>query len=273
MRHAGAHDALSANEATLYGVYLDRGTRRDVVQWVREVGDPWTIKGRADRRPRNGSDLASDDAGQSETSRVAHHGIIMALDHLGSVVDAMICDKPMRHYAHLTTLRTVLMSSVRVRWLLEPNSSNERQLRGVQIRHVNLDEQRKAFNTLSSKPSSKELEQQRQEIVSTFLNEMTALEAQATVLGAAKLNPPPDILSMLQNMVAVDTADGFAVLQLWRMGSAAAHGYFWLDTQRPNPHLFDEDGFDMALYGATRFVAEAMYLYEQRAGLDSAASS
>lgn len=203
---------------------------------------------------------------------MAHHGIIMALDHLGSVVDAMVRDEPMRHYAPLTALRTVLMSSARVRWLLAPNSSNERQLRGVQIRYVNLDEQRKAFNTLSTKPANAQLEQQRQQIVFAFAGEITALEARATALGAAKLNPPPDILSILQKMVAVNTADGLAILQLWRMGSAAAHGYFWLDTQRPNPHLFDEEGFDMALYGATRFVIEAMHRYEQRAGLDISAT-
>ena len=242
------------------------------MQWVRDVGDPWTIKGKVDRRPRPGSDLAADDVIESETSKVAHHGIVMALDHLGSVVDAMVSDEPMRHYAPLTALRTVLMSSVRVRWLLEPNSSIERRLRGLQIGYVNLDEQRKAFNTLSSKPANAQLEQQRQQIVSEFGSQMTALEARATALGAAKLNPPPDTVSMLQKMVAVNTTDGLAVLQLWRMGSAAAHGYFWLDTQRPNPHLFDEDGFDMALYGATRFVTEAMHLYERRAGLGISAA-
>jgi hypothetical protein len=110
---------------------------------MRTVGDPWM---RDDRhtRPGGGSDLAADDAEKPETSLRAHFGIIMALDHLGSVVDAMVNDDRMRHYAQFTTLRTTLECGARVRWLLESESSNERRLRGVQSRYENLEEQRKA---------------------------------------------------------------------------------------------------------------------------------
>ncbi|MCV7289406.1 hypothetical protein H7J87_29170 [Mycolicibacterium wolinskyi] len=106
---------------------LDSGPRRGVVSWYQEVGDPWTIKGRVDRSPRPRSDLAADADAGSEAGPVAHYCVITALDHLGSVVDAMVRDEPMRHYAPFTSLRTALLASARARWMLAPDESRERQ--------------------------------------------------------------------------------------------------------------------------------------------------
>ncbi len=74
-----------------------------IVDWMRTVGDPWM---RDDRNmcPQPGSDLAADDADKPATSPLAHYGIVMALAHLGAVVDVMVGESPRRrHWAHLTT--------------------------------------------------------------------------------------------------------------------------------------------------------------------------
>lgn len=64
--------------------------RRDrVVQWMREIGDPWMRPG-APGEAAAGSELAADDAAGPQISPVAHHGLLMALDHLGAVVTALI---------------------------------------------------------------------------------------------------------------------------------------------------------------------------------------
>ena len=247
-----------------WGVNVDHEPRSGIVEWFREVGDPWMLKGRVDRRPKPGSDLAADEAGGLKPS-VAHHGVVIALDHLGSVIDAMVSDESMRHYAHFSTLRTVLLASARVRWMLESDSSQIRQIRCLQTEYVNLVEQRKAFRTMASTAANGALKRQACEILAGFEAPMSELEVRATALGMAELVPPPDTLSVLQQLVKANTTEGFVALQLWRMGSSTAHGYYWSDTQRPDPHLFDDDMFDMALQGATLFVREAMGLYDQRA--------
>ncbi|MBB2993663.1 hypothetical protein FHR72_005174 [Mycolicibacterium iranicum] len=236
--------------------------RRGAVEWFREIGDPWMIKGNADRRPQPGSDLLAD--GPNAAS-VAHHSIIMALDQLGSVVDAMVSGEPMRHYAPFTILRTVLLASARAMWMLLPDTSHERQTRCLRIEYINLDEQRKAFKTISGAAATEELKRQADQILSDFEAPMQEFNARAPELGMAKLTAPPDTVTMLQQLVPANTPEGYAAQHLWRVGSSTAHGYYWSDTQRPNPHLFDEKTFDTALYVATLFVKEAMKLYEQRA--------
>jgi hypothetical protein len=243
------------------GAVNDEQRRGLVAEFMQKVGDPWM---RVDHSPQPGSDLAGDDTERPATSPVALHGIVMALDHLGAVVDAMLSGNPMRHYAHFTTLRTVLLSSARVRWLLEPDSSIERRLRGVRIRYQNLDEQRKALRGQESAEISGPLEQQRVQLIGSMDAEEATLEARTVALGAAQLTFPLDTVSLLKGMVDVNTWEGLAVTQMWRTGSAAAHGYFWTDQQRNDANRFDEMSFNGALYGATLFVSEAMKLYDQR---------
>jgi hypothetical protein len=229
---------------------------------MQKVGDPWM---RADHSPHVGSDLAADDTDSPATSPIALHGIVMALDHLGAVVDAMLSGNPMRHYAHFTTLRTALLSSARVRWLLEPVESTERRLRGVRIRYQNLDEQRKALRGQQSTEISGALEQQRVQLIGSMDGEETKLETRAVALGATQLTFPLDTVSMLKGMVDVNTWEGLATTQMWRTGSASAHGYFWTDQQRDDANHFDEMSFNGALYGATLFISEAMKIYDKRA--------
>ena len=39
------------------------------------------------------------------------------------------------------------------------------------------------------------------------------------------------------------TREGMGTANLWRTGSAAAHGYYWTDTTRDNAGQFDEESF------------------------------
>lgn len=73
----------------------------------------------------------------------------MALDHLGFVADAVCSGPPKRLNAPFSALRTASECGARVRWLLEPDSTNERQFRGIRYRFENLEEQRKAITEMS----------------------------------------------------------------------------------------------------------------------------
>jgi hypothetical protein len=110
-----------------------------MIAWLQGAGQQWLT---TDQSPKPGSDLALDDAPGPNASQVAGFGITTALDHFGSVVDAIMSGMPMRHYAHFTALRTGLLASLRVRWILEPDDSATRRPRCLQVRHQNLGEQR-----------------------------------------------------------------------------------------------------------------------------------
>lgn len=66
-------------------------------------------------------------------------------------------------------------------------------------------------------------------------------------------------------MVGNDTWFGTAISQLWRTGSASAHGYHWTEVFLGSPGEFDEVSFNMALYGAMLMLNEAIILYTNRA--------
>jgi hypothetical protein len=244
----------------------DEERRRRVVDWMRREGDPWMRAGRS-HTPSPRSALAADDAATPHTSTVAVHAIMMALDHLGSVVDAVESGRPMRHYAPFTTLRTTLEASARVRWMLKPDLSVDRQVRGLCIRHANEVAQRRAIRGLAGRHLSGEEERALNLAVAAIDGEIEALEERANVLGASSL-ALLDTVSMLLGMVDVNTSDGSGIIQLWRVGSASAHGYYWADQMRDNPGQFDHKGFHAALYGATIFLNEAMRLHHRRATED-----
>jgi hypothetical protein len=150
--------------------------------------------------------------------------------------------------------------------MLKPDESRERQIRCLQIEFVNIDEQRKAFQTVARTAATEQLEEMSKDILAGFDHQLAPLQSRADDLGT-ELRKPPDTLSMLRELVAAKAADGFVALHLWRIGSSTAHGYYWSDTQRPDPHLFDDSTFDMALHAAALFVRQAMATYEHRAGL------
>jgi hypothetical protein len=240
----------------------DKERRGWVVKWMQGAGELWLTQ---DHLPAAGSDLAADDAAKPTVSDLASYGIASAIDHLGSVVDAMMSGNPIRHYAHFTTLRTALLASSRVQWMLGPDDSVERQLRSIQIRFQNVDEQRKAVNGLAGTHLEPATEQARQKAIAALDAEVTSLEAHALAVGAAKLTTPKDTVSMLRDLVDVNSWDGSAIMNQWRTGSAAAHGYHWIDTYRTNPGVFDELSFNGALYGTFLSVTAATKVYDVRA--------
>lgn len=222
----------------------------------------------ADNRPPAGSELAEDDKTKPAVAPIASYGIITAIDHLVSVVDAMLDaherGRPMRHYAHFTTLRTTLLASTRMRWLLEPDSREQRQLRCVQIEYQNLDEQRKALRAFGAHVDDDQERARLNEIAGMDAEEVT-LAARATALGADGLNKPPDMVTMLREQVDLSREFGPWFEHLWRTGSAAAHGYHWPDLFRADPGAFDEEMFNPALYAAVLQLQEALRLYDMRA--------
>jgi hypothetical protein len=199
-------------------------------------------------------------------SQIAAHGVATAIDHFGSVVDAIVSHKPIRHYAHFTTLRTALLASARVRWILAPDNSVQRRLRSLQVCYQNMEEQRKAFNGFAGSHLEPAEEQSRLDAITELDAQIARLESQAGALGVQKLTAPKDTVSMIHDhLVDADTWFGSAIEGLWRMGSAAAHGYFWTQTGGSNPGEFDEPLFDVAFAGAFVFVTKAKELYDKRA--------
>jgi hypothetical protein len=240
-----------------------------IVNWMHTVADPW-MRNAANAEPRTGSDLAVDDSKGPATSPLSHRGIIMGLDHLGAVVDAVVAGPPKRLNAHFTVLRTALMCGTRVRWLLEPGSSNLRRLRGIQYRYENLEEQRKAMTDFSDTHLTDDQDATLADSVAVIELERKALETRALELGAKGLTKPTPTTQMLKDMVDLTTPEGTGMVHLWRTGSASAHGHYWADDMRDNPAAFDHKWFQPAIQGAALMINDAMKLRHKRATSNSA---
>jgi len=234
-----------------------------IVQWMYEVADPWMRDGR-NARPEPGSDLASDDAQPLVNSPIAHRAIVMGLDHLGGVVDAVAAGPPKRLKAHFTVLRTALLCGTRACWLLEPDEPNERRLRAIQYRFENLEQQRKAIQDLKGTHIAGDTEAARQQALETIQAHTAVLSEHAVALGAEKLIEPPDTVRLLKGMVDTNTDVGASFIQLWRTGSASAHGHYWDDDMREDPRRFDHEGFQPAIQGAMLMINDALLLWSRR---------
>ncbi|SKG34608.1 Uncharacterised protein [Mycobacteroides abscessus subsp. bolletii] len=77
---------------------------------------------------------------------------------------------------------------------------------------------------------------------------------------------PPDTLSLIRNHVDVNTLVGTGFVQLWRTGSASAHGHYWADEMRENPGQFDHSWFQPAIEGAMLMINDASKLHHRRTG-------
>lgn len=189
----------------------------------------------------------------------------MALDHLGAVVDAVVAGPPKRLNAHFTVLRTALICGCRVCWLLEPHSSNGRQLRAIQYRYENLLEQRKAMTDFADTHLSDDQDEALADSLAVIDIERKALGQRALELGAPRLTKPPPTTDMLKEMVDLTTPEGTGMVHLWRTGSASAHGHYWADDMRDNPAAFEYKWFQPAIQGTFLMINKAMTLRYQRA--------
>lgn len=227
------------------------------------VADPWMQDG-SNGTPRAGSDLAEDDSHGLPVSPIAHRGIVMALDHLGAVVDAVHEAPPKRLNAPFTVLRTALICSTRLRWLLEPETSGARRLRAIQYRYENLEEQRTALTDFSDIELTDDQDATLADSLQIVEMERRELEARARELGATKLTKPLPLTKILKGQVDLTTIEGTGLLQLWRTGSASAHGHYWSDEMRDNPAKFNHEWFPPAIQGTVLVIDEAMKLHQKR---------
>ncbi|MDF3339933.1 hypothetical protein P3H80_21025 [Mycolicibacterium septicum] len=234
-----------------------------ILDWMRDHGDPWLQDGR-NGQPEPGSDLARDDAEGPASSPLSHRVLVMALDHLGFVVDAVWGGPPKRLNAPFSALRTALECGARARWLLEADCSTERRLRGLRYRYQNLEEKRKAITAMSGTHMIDEQDDARAQVLVQIAAEKTSLTERAAALGADRLKEPPNTLNMLTSMVDVNTYFGTGVIQLWRQGSASVHGHYWVDDMRGNTGAFDSEWFHIAIQGAMLFVNDALKMHERR---------
>jgi hypothetical protein len=234
-----------------------------ILDWMHDHGDPWLRDGR-NAQPELGSDLARDDAEGPVSSPLSHRVLVMGLDHLGFVVDAVRSGPPKRLNAPFSALRTALECGARARWLLETDSSKERRLRGIRYRYQNLEEKRKAITAMSGTHMIDEQDDARAQILEQVAAETASLTKLASALGANGLTEPPSTLDMLKSMVDVNTSVGTGFIQLWRQGSASVHGHYWVDDMRGNTGAFDIDWFHVAIQGAMLFINDAIKLHHRR---------
>lgn len=240
-----------------------------IINWMVTVGDPW-MKGGTDAQPQPGSDLAADDSDPPASSALSHRVLVMGLDHLGSVVDSMLAGDPKRLNAPFTALRTALMCGTRVCWLLEPDSSPDRQLRAIQYRFENLEEQRKALTDFADTHLTDEQDEGLADSLDAIEVRRQALAKRAIELGAVGLTKPPPTTQMLKDLVDLTTPEGTGMVQLWRTGSASAHGHYWADEIRNNRGAFDFEWFQPAIQGAFLMINDAMNRRHKRATSTSA---
>jgi len=265
---AAAPRLVSTGRVRLVAVSDDQQRLGRIVDWMQTVGDPWT-KDAANAQPHAGSDLAADDANHPASSPLSHRVITMALDHLGAVVDAVVASPPKRLSAHFTVLRTALICGTRACWLLEPDSSNERQLRAIRYRYENLQAQRTAMTDFDDTHLTDDQGKVLSESLAIIEIERQALEKRASELGAKGLTAPPKTTTMLIDLVDRNTPEGTGMVNLWRTGSASAHGFHWADEMRDNPAAFDYTWFQPAIQGTFLMINRAMTLRHQRATINS----
>lgn len=234
-----------------------------ILDWMLNHGDVWLRTG-SYAQLEQGSDLARDDAEGPVSSVLSHRVLVMALDHLGFVVDAVQSGPPKRLNAPFSALRTALECGARARWLLEADCSNERRLRALRYRYQNLEEKRKAINAMSGTHMIDEEDDARAQILEQIAAEKTSLTEWASAFGANRLTEPPKTLDMLTTMVDVNTHFGTGVIQLWRQGSASVHGHYWVDDMRGNTGAFDSDWFHVSIQGAMLFINEALNMHDRR---------
>lgn len=220
---------------------------------MREVGDPWL---RSEYEVAEGSPLSGDDRDGSQVSEIARYGLVVAIDHLGSVTDALQGEKPIRHFAHFTALRTVLLVSARTVWLLTPAARAERRSRAIRIRITALNEWRRGTKSLGGGLADDELKTHDQ-VVEELRRARDELKLKDPAAAAMKL----DTAEQIREQVGADDHYGAGVAYLWNTGSAAAHGYHWISSARSNPQMFDQEWFEAAVYAAWLRLNEAFEMF------------
>ncbi|GAB1811113.1 hypothetical protein MUNTM_01500 [Mycobacterium sp. MUNTM1] len=126
----------------------------------------------------------------------------------------------------------------------------------------NLIEQRIAINELTGDQMSAELVAARDQSVALLKEKIQGLKEHALTLCPGEKLDMPDTVSLIRDLVDPDTYEGQGIRHLWRTGSAAAHGYHWANLGGGE---FDEQAFNMSLYGTMLMVKEALELYVNRA--------
>lgn len=241
----------------------DPQRRGAVVNWVREVGDPWI---KVHHHPDPGSSLAADDIVEPRVSELARFSILTSIDHLGMVVDAMESDLPFRHYGPLTALRTVLLAGSRAKWLLSGAKRVERQIRGIMLEIQNQIELKKAFGGFDGEFMTDDLVAGREKAIAQMDEKIDWLRQVAAELRPNEpLKKLPDTASMIDGLVNKSSLEGQGIRHLWRTGSATAHGYHWNVQLSENPEVFDEAWFNTSLYGSMMLVKDSLELYDKRA--------
>lgn len=230
---------------------------------MRDHGDPW-LRDVRNVQPERGSDLARDDTEGPVSSLLSHRVLVMGLDHLGFVADAVWNGPPKRLNAPFSALRTTLECGARARWLLEADSSQERRLRGIRYRYQNLEEKRKAITAMSGTHMIGEQDDARAQMLEQVAVEKASLTKWASAWGAGGLTEPPSTIDMLKSLADVNTYFGTGFIQLWRQGSASVHGHYWVDDMRGNTGAFDIDWFHVAIQGAMLFINDALKLHHRR---------
>lgn len=242
----------------------DSERRQHCIDWMTTTGQDWLS---VTHIPEPGSALAGDDKVEPRVSRIAAFAIAVALDHLGSVVDTLTDERPMRHFAHFSALRATLLTASQASWILYPSMRNDRRNNALSLERTNIIEQRKAINASNRDHLTPEQAAAVDQAKQVMNDRIAAIEVTAASSGVGNLSnlASTEIIARAVEGIS-DTDDWFeeAVRQLWRTGSAAAHGYSWRLEFSDDPQHFDEQLFNPAFYGAFLMTQHAVDLYATR---------
>lgn len=190
--------------------------------------DGWRTRLGVAAPPASGSELAVDDSDFVgwPTSRLAHGGLIAAVDHL-QAVRVHLQARNMFPFATGTLLRGALLGSAQAVWLLSPNDRPARLERSRQLAEEMTVNHHRYLNDLRTiAPTPHANTDNVHQHVTQRLVEIRALRAQHGQKGSFKATPVIEI--------AAESTFGRSVVDEaraeWRRLSGSAHGLAWSTT-------------------------------------------
>lgn len=215
---------------------MDLTKSEDYVAWERRLGriadaaTQWQQMFQGEPpHVESGSDLAADDADFTglSVSNLVGYSLVAATEHLEFTTSVMRQTSTLYPTAYMTVLRTSLLSASHAAWILVPDARADRQLRALQFLADDVRAQlvmvREAYTPTEAAESAKE------RMIAQLVERQAQLQPIADALkpglqvARCQINNTSIIEAVAEAAHDEDLVKG-GVNQIWRSGSAAAHG-------------------------------------------------
>lgn len=180
-----------------------------------------------------GSALSGDEVSWLQPGHSAAYQIDVAAEHLHFSLSSLLSGQPISPTVHLTIGRTAYMTAFNAAWILAPKLRKERQERAFRLKAKEVKESLSALTDLPvggdwdepTKAEKKRLEDKRAQLyeIGQFIQPHLDPKKHQIVQTDA-------IQKVVHELFIGDSEDDqlirSSMQQLWRMSSAAAHGYY-----------------------------------------------